>query len=438
MLSVGTVSQLIVIGIAVACGILFAHRLRRRLHQLSEQGRLPETGVRALLVDALKSIMFPLVFVSVLLLYMLVSLTIEGLDIAVGEALPRGITKTLSEITMAWLAISTVSHLLPNRQISRLFGAVIWVIVALHLLDWWQVTLDVLTSVGYTFGKVKVTPLTFIKALLVFGFLFWLYSAVTRIAEKRIWEARDLNPSVKVLLVKFTKIGLSVVVVILGMNALGLDLTTLTVFSGAAGLGLGFGLQKVFSNYISGIILLLDRSIKPGDVIWLDNVNSYGWVKSLSGRYVCLITRDGTEHLIPNELLITERVINWSHSDKNVRVKIKVGVSYRADVEKALAILEEAAQKNTRVLGIPKPLALLTGFGNSSVELELRCWIRDPINGIAPVQSQILLYVWKRFKAEGIEIPFPQRDLHLRSIDKHIMGLMSEHSENSSGNLTAA
>ena len=183
---------------------------------------------------------------------------------------------------------------------------------------------------------------------------------------------------------------------------------------GALGVGIGFGLQKIVSNFISGIILLMDRSIKPGDTIGV--AGTYGWIQSLGARYVSVVTRDGIEHLIPNEELIVTRVENWSFSGKRVRLKIPVGVSYGTDVHQAIALCIEATEGLDRIVSDPKPVCLLKGFGDSSVDMEIRFWISDPQGGVSNIKSAVLLRVWDLFHENGIEIPFPQRDLHLRSV----------------------
>ena len=195
----------------------------------------------------------------------------------------------------------------------------------------------------------------------------------------------------QVLITKLTKITLLTLAVVLALGSVGIDLTAFAVFSGAIGVGIGFGLQKVVSNLISGVILLLDRSIKPGDVIQIDN--TYGWITQLNARYVSVSTRDGLEYLIPNEDLITQRVVNWTYSSDAVRLHVDIGISYGSDLHKAMAIAIEAAVAATRVLGDPKPICLLTGFGDSSVNLQLRFWIGDPRNGTANVRSDVMLQV---------------------------------------------
>jgi small-conductance mechanosensitive channel len=185
------------------------------------------------------------------------------------------------------------------------------------------------------------------------------------------------------------------------------------VFGGALGVGVGFGLQKVTSNFVSGVILLLDRSVRPGDVISVGQ--TYGWVGSLGARYVSVVTRDGTEYLIPNEDVITHQVVNWSHSSDQVRLRLQVAVSYDADVRQARALCLEAAAETPRVLAQPAPVCVLLGFAASAIELELRIWISDPRNGVGNVKSDVLLLIWDKFRANGIQFPYPQRDLHLKT-----------------------
>ena len=211
------------------------------------------------------------------------------------------------------------------------------------------------------------------------------------------------------------RIALLTIAVLVGLTSIGIDFTAVAVFSGAIGVGIGFGLQKVVSNLISGMILLLDRSIKPGDVIEIGE--AYGWISKLGARYAAIVTRDGKEYLIPNEDLITQQVVNWSFSDRAVRLKIGVGVSYQSDVRKALDLMMEAAQENDRVLKAPPPATRLIGFGDNSVDLELRIWVNDPEAGVVNVASDIRLAIWDKFHAEGIEFPFPQRDLHITAAD---------------------
>ena len=199
--------------------------------------------------------------------------------------------------------------------------------------------------------------------------------------------------------------------ILVTVNSLGIDLTAFAFIGGALGLGIGFGLQKVVSNLFSGLILLLDRSIKPGDVIAIDN--TYGRIRSMGARYVSIVTRDSTEYLIPNEDLITHQVVNWSFSSTVIRLKTGIGVSYDSDVHQAMGLMVAAARDTERVLDDPQPICQLKDFGDNAVKLEVLFCIQDPGNGIANVSSAVRMKIWEAFKANDIEIPFPQRVVHM-------------------------
>jgi small-conductance mechanosensitive channel len=295
----------------------------------------------------------------------------------------------------------------------NLISTSIWIVVALHLLGWLSTVLDGLDSIAIKFGDNRISVLTAGKLILSVALLWVLALWLARLIEHRITQAQYVNVSMQVALVKLSKFILLILAFLLALESVGIDLTALKVFGGALGVGLGFGLQRIASNFISGFIVLFDRSIRPGDVITIGD--KFGWVQELRARYVVVKDRDGVERLIPNENLITNEVINWSYSDRNVRLKIPVSISYDNDPEQALALLLEAAQTNPRVLADPAPATRLMAFGDSGIELELRVWIQDPQEGLASVRSDINLAIWRAFKASGIVIPYPQRDLHIRS-----------------------
>ena len=240
--------------------------------------------------------------------------------------------------------------------------------------------------------------------------LLWVTTFMGSAGEKKIKQLPNLPPSLQVLLSKLIRTSLIVISFAIALSTIGLDLSSFAILGGAIGVGIGFGLQKVVSNLVSGLILLIDRSIKPGDVIEIEG--TYGWINSLRARYASVITRDGKEHLIPNEDLITNRVINWSFSDRNVRVRAPIGISYSSDPRKAIDLCLEAQIifKNARR---SRTRCLVTSFGDNSINLELRFWIDDPSNGVGNIRSEVLLSIWDRFKENEIEIPFPQRDIRI-------------------------
>lgn len=271
-----------------------------------------------------------------------------------------------------------------------------------------------LDKVGFSVGTRRFSLLAVINACVIVAILYVVASAANHVLVHLIGRARNLDISQRVLAQKLTGIGVIVVAVLLGLDLLGIDLTALTVFSGAAGLAVGFGLQKTFGNLIAGLILLMDRSVKPGDVIVVGD--TFGAISKIGVRAVSVITREGKEHLIPNEQLMTQPVENWSYSNKNVRVHISVGVAYSSDLALAQRLMVEAASAAARVLPEPKPSVWLKGFGDNSVDHDILVWIADPEMGVGNVRSDILNRLWVSFAEHKIEIPFPQRDIHVRSM----------------------
>ncbi len=294
----------------------------------------------------------------------------------------------------------------------NLIATGIWMLVALHLLGWLEPVMEALDGVAFELGKTRVSLLAGLKLVTLIGVLwvvaFWLSGAI----ERRLARSNHLSPAMRVGLSKVSKVVLLTLAFLLALDAVGIDLTALTVFGGALGVGLGFGLQRIASNFISGFILIFDRSIRPGDVVSIGD--KFGWVQELRARYIVVKDRDGVETLIPNENLVTSEVINWSYSDPNVRLKIPVQISYGDDPERAMEIMLEAARNTPRVLKDPPPVARLMAFGDNGIALELRLWINDPQNGISNVRSDVNLGIWRGFREAGITIPFPQRDLHLK------------------------
>jgi len=288
------------------------------------------------------------------------------------------------------------------------------VLVALHLLGWLQDVGRTLDAVGYTFGSVRLSLLTVSQLVLAVGVLMVMAAWLTKLIEQGLSRSTHLSPGLKVGLGKTFKFLLYTLAVLLSLNAVGIDLGALTVFGGALGVGIGFGLKRIASNFISGFILVFDGSIRPGDVISIND--KFGWVQELRARYIVVRDRDGVETLIPNENLITTEVINWSYSDSQVRLKMPVQISYSDDPEVAMQILLDCARVSPRVLKQPEPAARLMGFGNNGIDLELRLWIGDPQQGVANVRSDVNVAVWKRFKEVGITIPFPQQDVYVKTL----------------------
>ena len=392
--------------------LLGAWLLGRQLRRYLQQGE-PIAGqrLRRFTVSSVRRMLFPVVM---LLLVLVGRSILEGLGyqtLILNVAVPL-----LLSLAAIRLLVYGLRKAYPDSPTLKAWEGIIsssiWILFALHLLDWLKPIMAGMDALALRIGETRISLLSTLELLLLVGVLmgvaFWISSAL----ERRMRNSIHVTPALQVALAKFIKFFLLTLAFLLALNAVGIDLTTLTVFGGALGVGIGFGLQRIASNFISGFILVLDRSIRPGDVISIGG--KMGWVEALRARYVVVRSRDGVETLVPNENLVTSEVINWSYSDPNVRVKIPVSISYHDDPEQAMAIMMQIAQANERVLAEPAPSVRLMEFGDSGIHLEMRVWVNDPEEGLGSVRSAINLAIWRAFKEAGITIPFPQRDVHVR------------------------
>jgi small-conductance mechanosensitive channel len=293
----------------------------------------------------------------------------------------------------------------------RSIAAVIWVGLALHLSGLLPGIIEGLDDFSIHLGKQRVSLLMFLEAILTIAVSLVVALWLGGEAERRIMKADKLDMNLRVVTAKFVRALLIFVGVMVALSSAGIDLTLLSVFGGALGVGLGFGLQKIASNYVSGFIILLDRSIRIGDLVTVDS--RYGNITGITARYTVLKSMDGTEAIIPNEALITSTVINHSYTNHEIRVGIPVQVSYDSPVEDAMRLMEEAAAGHERVIKDPAPRAYLKGFGDNGIDLELGLWINDPEEGQLNLRSEINLAIWRSFQQAGIEIPFPQREVRI-------------------------
>jgi len=296
--------------------------------------------------------------------------------------------------------------------------AVIWLFMSLHLLGWGGELIEALDSIGMNAGKTRISVWSVMKLLVTVSVFVIMALYASRWLERRVLKVDALAPTMRIGIAKFVQAFLVGLSVLIGLNAAGLDLTTLNVLTGAIGIGLGFGLQSIAANFVSGFVLLMDRSIKPGDVISFTGTmgtttEGFGWVEELRGRYVVVRDRDGVETLVPNQNLITNPVINWSYTDPRVRLKLPVRVSYKDDPELAMDLLLQATEEHPRIIRSPAPVARLMGFGESGIELELRFWIPDPQEGVNNVRSDVNRRIWKLFKEHGITMPVAQREINV-------------------------
>ncbi len=357
--------------------------------------------------DAVASVLLPILW---LIIQFLVLAVIQG------AGYPSKILSATCSLLTAWIIIHVLTRLMQNTAWARLVALCIWTIAALNIVGWLTPTLEVLDSLSFTFGDTDISMLKVAKGIVASIIVFWICLGLSKFAEGRVYKAKALTPSVQVLMAKLIRVGLIAVAILIVLSNSGINITAFAVFGGALGVGIGFGLQKVVSNLISGVILLLDKSIKPGDVIEVGQ--TYGRVHAMGARYASVITRDSMEFLIPNEDLITQQVVNWSYSSKNVRLRTPISVAYGSDIPAVIKMVEAAAASQGRVLSDPAPRCLMRGFGDSAIDLELRFWIADPEQGCGNITSEVLIAVWQSFNDNEVDIPSPQRDIRVEMIEK--------------------
>jgi small-conductance mechanosensitive channel len=287
----------------------------------------------------------------------------------------------------------------------------IWGLVALHMLGLLPVVIEVLDEHAVTLGQTRISVYMVTSFVLSIALLSLVALWLTNGIQALLRRSEALDESVKIVLAKLTRFVLLALAVVVAMVTAGIDLTALAVFGGALGVGVGLGLQRIVSNFVSGIILAFEESIRPGDVVSVGN--TFGVVQGLHSRHVAVRDRDGRDILIPNETLLTSEIVNWSYGDRNVRFRLPVQISYQDDPEQAMDLMVRAARETARVLTDPEPVARLMGFGDNGINLELRLWIHDPENGVNNVRSDAYLRIWRYFREAGISIPYPQRDVRL-------------------------
>lgn len=400
--------QLVIIAVSLTVAWLISYSITRLVEAqiANNAGRLKHFTLRSV-----ERVIFPF---SALIVIVVSRSIFEVLD------LPAHLFNLAVPLLLSLAGIRLVVYVLrkgfaPTPMLKAwesIISTTIWIIVALYLLGALPVVVDTLDGLAFTFANTRISALSIINFLLLAALLFTLAMWLSAMIERRMAQSKYINPSLRVALSKFAKFFLITLAVLVALDTVGIDLTALTVFGGALGVGLGFGLQRIASNFISGFLLLFDRSIKPGDVISIGT--KFGWVQELRARYIVVRDRDGVDTLIPNENIITSEVINWSYTDRNVRLKLPVQISYADDPEKAMALMVDAALAHIRVLKDPPPVGRLIEFGDNGIGVELRVWINDPEQGVNNVRSDLNLAIWRAFKENQITIPFPQRDVYIK------------------------
>jgi len=386
---------------ALVPAVIFGPRLKNLISdQLTK--RAPY-GVLKRLANALATIATPIA------LWVWVSIFIIVLG-ATGQS--TGLLEAGRSLLSAWIVVRIVTLVIQSPFWSKVAFYTIWPIMVLDAIG---VLDDVVDQLQQTdIPALNLTLFAVVRAVIVFGLFFWIANLVGGFMTSRINKVEELNPSLKALFAKILNLILPIVALLLALATVNFDFATLAIFGGAIGIGVGLGLQRVISNFAAGVTLLADKSIKPGDTIEVGD--TFGWITKMNTRYVAVRTRDGTEHLIPNDIFINEGVTNWTHDDRVVRLHAPFGTSYNfKDVRFIQKMAEEAALTVPRVLSTPKPRCNLVEFGDSSVNFDLRFWINDPPNGVTNVTSDVMMVIWERLHENNIEIPFPQRDLHIKS-----------------------
>jgi small-conductance mechanosensitive channel len=405
-------TQLLLIAAVVLASLAVGHFARQWYRR---GGYAAQAGWQPRVLEGTVALTAP--FIALVMLLVTRALLLGSPMALVKVALQLGTVLLLVRLLVYFASVAMGRDSWVRRWDTRL-TMVLWLLISFSVLGWFGFVEETLDAIDLIPGKGRFTIWALVKGLVVVTLFVMIGSVVSRALEQRVMRIDALAMSTRIGITKFAYFMLISLGILIGINAAGVDLTALTVLTGAVGIGLGFGLQSIASNFVSGFVLLMDRSIKPGDVISFTgttgtSTENFGWVQELRGRYVVVRDRDGVETLVPNQTLITSPVINWSYSDRKVRLKLPVRVSYHDDPELALQVLIEAAHCSPRVLREPPPVSRLMHFSDHGIDLELRFWIADPEGGVNNVRSDVNRSIWRIFKEQGITIPTAQREIRM-------------------------
>jgi small-conductance mechanosensitive channel len=412
-------AEAVAIVMVVLLATALAHHIKRRIRPLATR---PDLGQWPRRLSVAGMVLAP-AFITVVLMLGLRAL-FASFD------MHTGLVDVALDLATVMLLVRFAVHALsvslgPNSWIRHWelqLTFLIWAAIAFQVLGWFNGIERTLDTIDLVPGKAQFSLWSLLKGIVVIAGFLVVTSLVARAIERRVMKLEGIAISTRIGISKFSTFALLALGVLLGINASGVDLTALTVLTGAIGLGLGFGLQSIASNFVSGFVLLLDKSIKPGDVISFTGTTgtsseNFGWVQELRGRYIVVRDRDGVETLVPNQNLMTNSVINWSYSDQRVRIRLPVHISFQDDPEVALQVLIDAAANHPRILKDPGPVSRLMSFENFGMKVEVRFWIRDPMNGVNNVRSDVNREIWRLFKKHGITIPVQQHDVRMVTPD---------------------
>ena len=402
--SIEVLWQVGALALCVTAGWLISRRYNLRI-----RGRAPLDATQAIGIGSLQRLLFPL---STLVLVLIGQAVLRYwqkanlLDVAAALLLAMAVIR---------MAIYAMRHTFaPStwlRASERWISWLTWIGVVIYVAGLWPHVRGALNDVGIVFGKDRISLLLVVQAVLSAAVTLLAALWLGRVAETRLMSATSLQINVRVMFTKLVQILLLLLAILIALPAVGIDLTVLSVFGGMLGVGIGFGLQKIAANYISGFIILLDRSVSPGDLLTIGEHT--GTLTKMTARYVVLRTPGGLEAIIPNENLITVSVINHTLSDRKVRIAIPVQVANATDLDQARALMTQVAAQLPRVIKDPAPGALITGFADSGINLELGVWIEDAEQGVGNLRSDLYEGVWRAFQQAGIETPYPQREIRV-------------------------
>jgi small-conductance mechanosensitive channel len=387
-------------GIAVAANATFQTRVNT--DSLADRWPLPLRRLAHVLVESFSTVVFAVLVIAARITMYHSTWPSRSYMLVVA-----------AKLALAWLVIRLVTSVIRNAFLVKLISVSAWVIAALSIINQLDPAIEALDSdsVSIVLGGLRLTPLVLIKLGLLLIAALWLTNVASNFAENRINRSTDLTPSIQVLLVKMIRMGLLIVAIAVALGAVGINLSALAVFSGAVGVGIGIGLQKIVANFISGIILLADKSVKPGDLVTIGD--SSGRISAMKTRYISVAAGDGREFLIPNEDLVTQKVTNWTYTDKNTLVKVNFGTNYESDPRQVCRLAAEIATAAPRAIKSRTPNCILTEFAETGMKFSLTFWIADP-DGMDNVKSDVMLSLWETFKREGIRVPYPVRELRIR------------------------
>ena len=415
--SPANLAEVVAIIVAVLLAMVAAHFIRQWYRKRGVAPAEVEAGWQAAVIEGCV-LLAPYFLSLVLLLALRAALALSRTDVTIIDIFMQLIVALLIVRLGVYLLRLVLGAKSWVRAWETRLTLALWIAISFQLLGWFDKVESTLDAIDLLPGKTTFSLWSLLKGIVVVTGFIVVTSVIARTIERRIMTVDALALSTRIGISKFAHFFLVGLGVLLGINAAGVDLTALTVLTGAIGIGLGFGLQAIASNFVSGFVLLLDKSIKPGDVISFTgttgtSTENFGWVQELRGRYIVVRDRDGVETLVPNQNLITSSVINWSYSDQRVRLRLPVMISYDSDPERALELLIEAAAHHPRILRDPAPVSRLMSFEDYGMRLEARFWIRDPMNGVNNVRSDINREIWRLFQAAGVRIPVAQHEVRM-------------------------